>query len=133
MIRTEKLRYTARVGGFVKRSLSKRDRKRLHCFGRCGDRECCNTRRINSTRQKNTERNVRNETHAYRIGHQLAQMLGSFVFGWYWLGCLVTELPVTFGFYSTIFECELVRRRKFVDSFVDRQRRGHVIKRQVLS
>src|ERR1041385_614131 len=60
-------------------------------------------------------------------------MFRGFSFGRHWLGRLVTELPILFDFHSTIFECELVGRRKFVDSLVDRKRRGHVVERQVLS
>ena len=50
-------------------------------------------------------------------------MLRSLFLGRYWLGRPVTELPVTFDLNATIFEYSQ-GRRKFVDAFVDRKRRG---------
>src|SRR6185503_1690484 len=112
MIRAEKFRDTACVRRLVKRSFSKRDRKRFHCFRRCRDRKCGNTRRINSTRQKNAERNVRNQTHANSIGQQFAQVFRSLFLAWHGLRGFVTELPVRLDGYSTIFERQFEGGRK---------------------
>jgi hypothetical protein len=56
-------------------------------------------------------------------------MLRGFVFGWNGFGCLITKTPVSLRVDPAVFYDELVRGWKFVDPFVNRKWRRHVVER----